>query len=46
MRSVAAVSFHGGFGTLEELFELLPLCQTVMKVKIRIKLFGREYWNN
>ena len=30
---------------LDELFELLTLCQTGMKTKIPIILFGREYWN-
>ena len=45
MRSVAAVFFPGGFGTLDELFELLTLCQTGMKTKIPIILFGKEYWN-
>jgi hypothetical protein len=44
MRSVAAVLFPGGFGTLDELFELLTLSQTGMKAKIPIILFGREYW--
>ena len=44
MRSVAAIFFPGGFGTLDELFELLTLCQTGMKNKIPIILFGREYW--
>jgi len=45
MRSVAAVFFPGGFGTLDELFELLTLCQTGMKTKIPIILFGKQYWN-
>ncbi len=45
MRSTAAVFFPGGFGTLDELFELLTLRQTGMKKVIPIILFGREYWS-
>ena len=45
MRSIGAVFFPGGFGTLDELFELLSLRQTGMKNKIPIILFGREYWD-
>ena len=45
MRSIGAVFFPGGFGTLDELFELLTLRQTGMKDKIPIILFGREYWD-
>ena len=45
MRSIAAVFFPGGFGTLDELFELLTLRQTGMKTKIPIILFGKEYWD-
>ena len=45
MRSIGAVFFPGGFGTLDELFELLTLRQTGMKNKIPIILFGREYWH-
>ncbi len=45
MRSEAAVFFPGGFGTLDELFELLTLRQTGMKKNIPIILFGRNYWN-
>ncbi len=45
MRSIAAVFFPGGFGTFDELFELLTLRQTGMKNNIPIILFGREYWS-
>jgi len=45
MRSIAAVFFPGGFGTLDELFEVLTLRQTNMKNKIPIILFGKEYWD-
>ena len=45
MRSVAAVFFPGGFGTFDELFELLTLRQTGTKTEIPIILFGRDYWS-
>tara|TARA_Y100001968_G_scaffold106795_1_gene96540 strand:- start:187 stop:588 length:402 start_codon:yes stop_codon:yes gene_type:complete len=45
MRSVAAVFSPGGFGTFDELFELLTLRQTGMKHQIPIILFGRDYWS-
>ena len=45
MRSVAAVFFPVGFGTFDELFELLTLRQTGMKNQIPIILFGRDYWS-
>ena len=42
----AVVIFPGGFGTMDELFELLALTQT-RKIKPRAALiiYGSEYWN-
>jgi len=41
----AVIVFPGGFGTLDELFELLTLVQTrKMSKPLPIVLFGIEYW--
>jgi len=44
MRSIAAILFPGGFGTLDELFELLTLRQVGTKGSMPIVLFGTEFW--
>jgi uncharacterized protein (TIGR00730 family) len=42
----ALIVFPGGFGTLDELFEIMTLRQTdKMKKHLAIVLFGAQYWN-
>ena len=44
--SKALVVFPGGFGTLDELFEILTLAQTrKLAKKIIVIIYGSEYWN-
>ena len=44
MRAKAMIAFPGGFGTLDELFEVITLVQTRKAHPIPIILFGTEYW--
>ena len=44
MRAKALVAFPGGFGTMDELFEVLTLVQTGKAKPVPIVLFGSDYW--
>ncbi len=44
MRAKALVAFPGGFGTLDELFEVITLVQTRKAKQVPIVLFGTDYW--
>ncbi len=46
MRARALVAFPGGFGTMDELFEVLTLVQTGKKRHLPIILVGRKYWDD
>jgi len=44
MRAKALVVFPGGFGTLDEMFEILTLQQTNKAPRAPVLLFGSDYW--
>ncbi|MBA4263133.1 MAG: TIGR00730 family Rossman fold protein [Comamonadaceae bacterium] len=44
MRAKALVAFPGGFGTLDELFEIITLVQCKKAKPVPIVLFGTEHW--
>jgi uncharacterized protein (TIGR00730 family) len=44
--SHAFIYFPGGFGTFDELTEIITMIQTHKMPPLRIVLFGHEYWND
>ena len=44
LRARAVAVFPGGFGTFDEMFELLTLIQTGKVRPLPIILFGKEFW--
>jgi len=46
LRARAIVVYPGGFGSFDEMFEVLTLMQTKKVVRIPVILVGKAYWND
>ena len=45
-RAKAMIVYPGGFGTMDELFELLTLIQTKSMKEMPVVLVGKQWWSN
>ena len=47
-KAKAVVAFPGGYGTLDEFFEIITLLQTskISKKELTLVLYGEEYWKD
>ena len=45
LRARAIIAFPGGFGSFDELFEVLTLMQTKKVTRFPVILIGKEFWN-
>ena len=46
LRARAIVAFPGGFGSMDELFEVLTLMQTHKVAQLPIILVGKSFWES
>ncbi len=46
MRANALAIFPGGFGTMDEMFEMLTLLQTQKAPPLPVVIFGKSYWKD
>ncbi len=47
-KAKAVIAFPGGYGTLDEFFEIITLLQTskISKKEMAVVLYGEDYWRD